>query len=1069
MFGFEIKMELNENGLRWGSDVSSLLTMRNRFRKIGREVTERGGRAFALLLRWVLVSMASIASAEKVSYGRDVLPILSENCYSCHGPDASSRKADLRLDLREAALADLEGTRAIVPGKPDESELLVRITAEVESRRMPPKKTGKTLTPAQIETLRAWIEQGAEWGSHWAFVPPEKPALPVVDNFGWIRGPMDTFVLARIESEGLKPSPPADPLTLLRRLSLDLTGLPPTLQDMEKFNSAPDFNTAYGEAVDRLLASPHFGERWARIWLDAAQYADSDGFEKDKPRQVWAWRDWVIRAFNSNMPYDQFLQQQIAGDLLPGAGRDQIVATGFLRNSMINEEGGIDPEQFRMEAMFNRMDVIGRAALGLTIQCAQCHDHKYDPLKQAEYYRLLAYINNSHEACVTVLSDDEEDQKAKILSKIEAMESDFKNANPDWQTRFMAWQEKVAKQPRPFWRELDLKFDDTTSGGQKFLPLGDASYLAAGYAPTRFSPKMVADSPLTTITAVRLEVLADPNLPRGGPGRSVYGTLALTEFLMYSGASDETIEAMDRWDKVPMGSAVADVNPARKRLAPEFSEGGKREAYTGPIEMALDGDGKTAWTTDNGASRRNQSRFAIFNLAQPLTTTAKPRIGIRLSQNHGGSNSDNNENINVGRFRISVTDATALPTMVAPDEILKIIARPASLRHADEATALFRYWMESQKDYPLAKQMLESAWQSMPSGTTQLVYREREDQRETHRLDRGDFLKPAERVEMGTPDWLNPMPEHLPPNRLALAVWLTDPRAPTTARAFVNRVWQAYFGAGLVETPSDFGLQGARPSHPELLDWLAVNFVESGWDIKALSRLIVTSATYRQSSRVTPELLEKDPKNRLLARGARFRVDGELVRDITLAASGLLSPKVGGPSVYPPAPEFLFTPPASYGPKEWKTATGEDRYRRGLYTFRFRSVPFPSLQVFDTPDGSAPCVRRERSNTPLQALTVLNEPLFVECAKSLAKLTMEKGGTTDADRIAWAFKRCAARSPNPKDSETLLAYLQQQRARAANAELKPSDLLGGTDDPEWAAWMLTARVMLSMDETMTRQ
>ncbi|MBI1784171.1 DUF1553 domain-containing protein, partial [Candidatus Sumerlaeota bacterium] len=892
-----------------------------------------------------------------------------------------------------------------------------------------------------------------------------------VGNPAWVANPIDAFVLTRLDAEGLRPSPQADPTTLLRRLSLDLTGLPPTLEEIDQFLSK-DPDTAYKEAVERLLASPHYGERWARLWLDAAQYADSDGFEKDKPRQVWAWRDWVINAFNSNMPYDRFIREQIAGDLLPGAGRDQITATGFLRNSMINEEGGIDPEQFRMEAMFNRMDVLGRAVLGLTVQCAQCHDHKYDPLKQSEYYSLMAYINNSHEACVTVYSDEEEARRKELHGQIAAMDADIQKANPDWREKLAAWENEVAAQPRPFWRSLDLAFDDSTDGGQKFLPHGDASYRAAGYAPTRFSPKMASASPMRTITAVKLELLTDPNLPRGGPGRSVYGALALSEFEMYVAPKDDTMERMHLWAKVKLASAISDVNPPQKPLGPEFPQGDKSKAVTGPVAMAIDGDANTAWTTDNGPDRRNQPHFAIFKLAQPLAVAENQQLGFRLNQNHGGNDSDNNQNNNVGRFRISVTDSAALPEQAVPESIEQIIARPASIRSQEDQARLFDFWLASRNPYTLANRFREQVWGQLPSGATQLVYTERADPRETHRLERGNFLKPLERLEPATPAWLNPMPKGLPPNRLALAAWLTDPKSPTVARSFVNRVWQAMFGTGLVETPSDFGLQGGQPSHPELLDWLAVQFVESGWDVKALQRLIVTSATYRQSSRVTPELLEKDPKNRLLARGARFRVDGEIVRDIALAASGLLNPKIGGPSVYPPAPEFLFKPPASYGPKMWNVANDDTRFRRGLYTFRFRSVPYPALQVFDTPDGSAPCVRRERSNTPLQALTVLNEPVFVECARSLAKYTLAEAGGSDAVRIGWAFRRCTARTPGAEETAALAGFLEKQRTRLASAELKPSAILETGDsaaDPELAAWTLTARVMLSLDETITRQ
>ncbi len=858
-------------------------------------------------------------------------------------------------------------------------------------------------------------------------------------------------------------------MTLLRRLHLDIIGLPPTIDEIDAYLS-DDPAKAYRHAVDRLLESPHFGERWARRWLDAAQFADSDGFEKDKPRQVWAWRDWVIGAMNVNMPYDEFVTQQIAGDLLPGAGQDEIVATGFLRNSMINEEGGIDPEQFRMEAVFNRMDVIGRAVLGLTVQCAQCHTHKYDPLSHTDYYRMLAYINSSYEAQMTVYTPGEAAAREGVLDTLSALDAEAKTRHPGWERDLAAWEEEQREQPKPEWHPVSLEFDDSTAGGQKFTPQDDNSYLAQGYAPTRFGPKMAGETPLTRITAIRLELLNHPDLPRGGPGRSIYGGAALSEFEFRVARDEREFEKFDAWERIAVASAMADVNPPWRVLGPEFPETNpKKIRYTGGVALAIDGDSDTAWTIEDGAGRTNQPRYAIFRLAEPLVLEPGARIGFRLSQNHGGHNSDDNQNNNLGRFRISVTGAESIPDRALPIDVSEILAKKSG-RTDDESARLFRYWQSVAPEFAAAEALAEQTWAEYPWGSTQLVYRELEAPRETHRLNRGDFLQPAEAVAPGTPDFLNAPRGELPPNRLGLAAWLVDRESPPTARVAVNRIWQGYFGEGLVSTPSDFGLQGDAPSHPELIDWLAVEFMESGWDVKHIHRLIVSSAAYRQNSRITPELLERDPKNRLLARGTRYRVEGEIVRDIALAASGLLNPEVGGPSVYPPAPEFLFQPPASYGPKTWRTAEGGERYRRALYTFRFRSVPYPALQVFDTPPGDAPCVRRERSNTPLQALTVLNEPVFVESAKSLARETLAHGGASDADRIAFAFRRCVARTPDAAESGTLQGFLDKQRARLASGELKAAEILeAGDADAERAAWTLTARVILSLDETITRQ
>jgi hypothetical protein len=1026
----------------------------------------------------LVFGLLSGAHAEEVSFDRDIRPILSDKCFQCHGPDPHSRKADLRLDHYEDATADRDGAPVIVPGDASAGTLLERVTATVASDRMPPPEVGDPLTPDEVAKLRAWIDGGAEYVPHWAFTAPTRPATPDVSNKVWVNNPIDAFVLARLEEEGVQPAERADDLTLLRRLHLDLTGLPPTLQEIDAYLAdAPE--TRYANAVDRLLASPHYGERWARHWLDAAQYADSDGFEKDKPRQVWAWRDYVINAFNDNMPYDQFVREQIAGDLMPDATTDQKVATGFLRNSMINEEGGIDPEQFRMEALFNRMDIIGRAVMGLTVACAQCHTHKYDPLTQTEYYRMLAYLNNSHEAQMTVYSEEEEARRTEIYETITALDEEAQAAHPDWKADLAAWEGGVRTAPAPDWTPVELTFDDSSAGGQKFLPQGDGSYLAQGYAPSRFAPKMNGPSPLKTITAVKLELLPDPNLPRGGPGRSIYGACALTQFELRVMPPDAAIKDFGQWEVAPVASAIADVNPPKRPLGPEFPDKGDRKAFVGPIEMAIDGDGNTAWTIDNGPGRRNQARYAIFKLAEPLTVLEGAQIAFQLHQQHGGHNSDDNQTNNIGRFRLSVTDATELPDAAHPVAIRQIIARDPEARTTDQQDKLFRYWRTTQPAFALANINTELAWKDHPQGTTQLVYREREEPRTTHRLDRGNFLAPAEVVEPGVPAFLNPAPEGAPPNRLALAEWLTREEAPTTARAFVNRVWLHHFGEGIVRTPADLGLQGAPPTHPELIDWLAVEFMASGWDVKALHRTIVSSATYQQSSKLTPALIARDPDNKLLARGARYRVEGEIVRDIALTASGLLAREVGGPSVHPPAPAFLFEPPASYGPKPWPVSEGPDRYRRGLYTFRFRSVPHPVLQAFDTPAGDTPCVGRDRSNTPLQALTGLNETTFMTCAQALAKETLENTATTDADRIAFAFRRCTSRTPDDAETQRLLQFVNAQRDRIAAGELDPAAILTNENDPvqrtperaaeELAAWTLTARVLLNLDETITRE
>ncbi|MBL8176790.1 MAG: PSD1 domain-containing protein [Bryobacterales bacterium] len=1004
--------------------------------------------------------------AAKPDFVRDVQPLLEKSCGNCHG--AKMQMGNLRLDAKGAVL----NGKVVVPGKSAESTLFQRVAGIGDQARMP--MGAKPLDAAQIALLKNWIDQGAVWpdgaGSassevkqHWAFVSPKRPALPAVRNKGWVRNPIDAFVLAKLEKEGLTPSPEADRVTLLRRLSLDLTGLPPTPEEVDTFTNDTS-KDAYAKQVERLLRSPHYGERWGRHWLDAARYADSDGFEKDKQRVVWFWRDWVINSINRDLPYDRFLTEQLAGDLLPNATQDQIVATGFLRNSMINEEGGIDPEQFRMEAMFDRMDAIGKAMLGMTIQCTQCHNHKYDPIQQEEYYKLFAFLNNSHESNVAVYTPEEHQKRAELFRKIREMESGIQHRTPEWRERMADWESKV-RGDQPEWIVVKPDIDDISTGGQKYLPQADGSLLAAGYAPTKHRAKFTIQTDVKNISAFRLELMNDPNLPLGGPGRSIKGTAALTEFdVEYAPVTDPK-----KVTKVKMARATADVNLPERELEKIYYDKSKNRRVTGPVSYAIDGNDLTAWGIDAGPARRNLPRKAVFVAEQPIENTAGILLTFYLKQNHGGWNSDDNMNHNLGRFRLSITAAKDAVADPLPAAVREIVAKPAAERTAAQVQALFGYWRTTVPEWVSVNNDIEALWKQHPEGSSQLVLNERGAMRSTYQLVRGDFLKPGKQVQAGVPAALHPLPKGAPPNRLGLAMWLTDRNAPTTARAMVNRMWQAYFGTGIVATSEDLGRQCEPPSHPELLDWLAVEFMDRGWSVKNMHRAIAMSNTYRQASKATPALLEKDPYNRLLARGPRLRVEGEIVRDIALAASGLLNPKVGGPSVYPPAPDFLFQPPASYGPKNWHEEKGEDRYRRGIYTFRYRSVPYPMLQNFDAPNGDFACVRRTRSNTPLQALTTLNEPLFLETARALARKTMAEGGATDRERIVYAFRRCMARTPSDAERAELQSLLERQTQRFAQGKLNASELTGGEANPQLAGWTALARVLLNLDETITKE
>jgi hypothetical protein len=1050
----------------------------------------------------VLSAAHQLPAADKIDYQREIRPLLADRCFSCHGRDADHREGGLRLDEFEAALKGGDsGEKSIVRGQPDKSELIRRIFSSDADEQMPPPKSKKMLSSTEKNLLKRWIAEGAEYKAHWAFTAPTRPEIPSVKKTAWPKNDIDRFILARLEREGLSPSPPADATTLLRRLSLDITGLPPTIEQLDnalafalspslplspsrkkerESGRAGEWEKRYQDETRRLLASPHYGERWARTWLDGARYADSDGYEKDKPRFVWAYRDWVIGALNRDLPYDQFVIDQIAGDLVPNPSQDQLVATGFLRNSMVNEEGGIDPEQFRMEAMFDRLDAIGKSVLGLTVQCCQCHNHKYDPITQEEYYKLFAFLNDTHEANIAVYPPDQLQERANILRQIASIETDLKHQMPDWPEKMAAWENSV-RDDQPQWTIVTT--DPDISGGQKHYNLADGSILAQGYAPTKHTTEFTATTNVENITAIQLELLNDPNLPLGGPGRSIYGTCALTEFRLEAAALDDSA----KFKEVKITAATADVNPPETVLGSIFDDKKNKRRVTGPVEYAIDRKDDTAWSIDIGPGRSNVPRKAVFVLESPLTFTGGAKLKFKLSQMHGGWNSDDNQNNNLGRFRLSVATSEHVTADQLPAGARQTLSIPHDLRSSAQNAQLFSYWRTTVPQWAESNDRIEALWQKHPHGTSQLAMHSRDDHRQTFVLSRGDFLKPSRPVQPGVPAILHPLPlgkgrdeGAATPTRLDFARWLVDPQSPTAARSIVNRVWQAYFGTGLVSTSEDFGLQGEPPSHPELLDWLAVEFIDHGWSLKWLHELIVSSATYQQSSAVTPERLAHDPANRLLARGPRFRVEAETIRDIALAASGLLNEKLGGEPVYPPAPDFLFLPPASYGPKVWKEEKGDERYRRAIYTFRFRSVPYPVLTNFDAPNGEFACVRRVRSNTPLQALTTLNEPLFVECARALALQTLQHSGQSDSDRLRFAFRRCTGRLPDDNESATLFVLLGKQLARfsaspesaaqfAAAETQNPKQASASVPAPGLAAWTGLCRVLLNLDETITKQ
>lgn len=1073
-----------------------------------------------------LVYQAPVLAEDKIDFGRDVRQILSDNCFLCHGPAEETREADLRLDSREAAVE----AGAISPDALLESGILERILSDDPDLLMPPPESDKSLSADEKALLRKWVAQGAEYSQHWAFLPPVRPEVPESTLAGsetWIKNPIDAFVLARNHLEAPRATavdqlqkPPAQPHELLRRLHLDLTGLPPGLEQIDQYlgsidsssSNTPGFDSQ--AVIEQLLNSEHFGERWARWWLDAARYADSDGYEKDKPRSVWFYRDWVIKALNEDLPYDDFIRWQIAGDLLPSPTQDQLVATGFLRNSMVNEEGGADPEQFRVEAMFDRLDAIGKAVLGITTQCAQCHTHKYDPFSHAEYYQMYAAINDFEEASIACFTPEQQNARSAALAHVAAARERVRSEGDDWAASVESWsRELVARLPR--WQTLtptDLPFE-----GQKFAVLDDGSILSESYAPTKVSNTFSLTTELAGTTAFRIDALTHPRLPRGGPGRSVYGTGALSEFEVSIAPADDP----GKKTELKFTQAYASANPDRSDLLAIYrnKDADKDDRFTGGVGFAIDGDMKSAWSTDVGPGRRNQDQVAVFVLDEPVAIEGPVVVSITLHQKHGGWNSDDNQNYLLGRYRFSVTsdeltdsvidrsptqEVAASPTEDGSSEtasaaedatdsgfahgfayspqVESALATPASKRDSSQLDILLDAWVDSLAlagENPSAawaseaRAAREAAWKLFPETDSQLIVTAKSQPTETFVFLRGDFLKHGAQVQPGTPEFLGTLPAGEEPARLRLANWLVRPDAPTTARVVVNRIWQSYFGRGLVASPEDFGVQSAPPSHPKLLDWLAVELVESGWRLKHIHRLIVSSSTYQQSAWADMNEYRNSPQNTLLTRGPRGRVDAESVRDIALAVSGLLNPKIGGRSVYPPAPDFLFEPPTSYGPKIWATENDDQAYRRSLYVHQYRSVPYPVLQAFDAPKGDAACVRRDRSNTPIQALTLLNEPQMLECAKSLGARLLTLG-ETDRLRVMAGFRLVTCRLPDASELAILLEQLQAARA-AVQESPEALKTLGARENgsataspSELAAYTLVARTLLNLDETITK-
>ncbi len=1009
-----------------------------------------------LIVALGLVAQATSSGAD-VDFLRDVRPILSTHCFKCHGPDEETRKGGLRLDIREEALKPGEsGEPGIVPGKPDASEVILRVLSDDRDDVMPPPKTKHELTDAQKETLKRWVAAGAEYTPHWAFIAPKEPQLPTVNRDGWVRNPIDSFILARLEKEGLSPSAEADRYALCRRVYLDLIGIPPTPEEADAFvnDTAPD---AWERLVDRLLASPHYGERWARRWLDLARYADTNGYEKDRQRDIWPYRDWVIRALNADMPFNEFTIKQLAGDMikekvpgnvLPGkAAEEDLIATGFHRNTMLNEEGGIDPLEFRYHAMVDRVSTTGTAWMGLTVGCAQCHTHKYDPLLHTEYFQLMAFLNNADEPELELHSPDRDAAYEKNLEKarellaklpekwpVETVGSE--NEEPASETSeavdraFSTWHERERERTVNWTRLIPVE-------AKSNMPLleiyPEGSVIASGDV-TKDDTYIVKFRDLPQgVTALRLEALSEKSLPGGGPGLAYYegpkGDFFLSELEVSEG--DRRVKIADASQSYAQGKTSA--------------------------KLALDGDAQTGWSCSD---RLGQDHHAVFVLAEPLAQAGELTVKMQFSRHYACP---------MGRFAISVTtDPRKVEARALPHRIERLLTRSEEQLSEKEREELREHFLLSAPELASeAKRILDL--RKPPRAQTTLVMRERppSNPRPTFLYNRGEFLQPKQQVEPGVPAFLPPMPPDASRNRLTFAQWLVSPEHPLTARVTVNRQWQAFFGEGLVRTLGDFGLQGELPSHPELLDWLAIEFVKQGWSLKKLHRLIVTSATYRQSSRVTPELLASDPQNKLLARGPRVRIEAELIRDVALRASGLLSEKMYGPPVRPPQPPGVTE--TAYGGFKWEASKGEDRYRRALYTFAKRSAPFAMFNTFDAPTGEVCVARRDVSNTPLQSLTLLNDTMMTECAQALGDLAAKEQGSA-GEKAAFIFRRCLTRPPKPAELEKITAFAESQRERFESGELKASELVSESseDATERAVWTTVARAILNLDETITK-
>ncbi len=989
-----------------------------------------------------------------VDYSKDIRPILAINCFTCHGQDPLTRQGGLRLDTRDTAIASRPSGRAIDPGKPEKSDIIARINTSSSDLIMPPVASQHKLSAEQKRLLSLWVQQGAPYADHWAFSPITRPAQPKIKGTqsAWIRNPIDSFVMHGLQKAGLIPAPEADRYTLIRRLSLDLTGLAPAQSDVAAFMSDGS-KQAYEHAVDRLLNSPRYGEYWARMWLDLMRYADTQGYEKDNPRTIWRYRDWVIDAFNTDMPYDRFTVEQLAGDLLPNPTDSQLLATACHRNTMTNTEGGVDPEEFRVAAIKDRVDTTGQVWMGLTIGCAKCHSHKYDPVTNQEYYRFYALFNQTADAnygdetpTAQMPSEDQRKKLAEVQGRVISLRESFNRDSPNLDAQQPAWEKQLAASRT--WSNAS-HIEAKAESGATIHARADGALLVSGTHKDKDVYTLTCAVPAGGITAMRLEALKDPSLPNGGPGRDAADQNVVT--------SEITIESI-------APNAAAGSKLALTNARADFEQGGW------PVSAAIDGNPDTGWAF---SPQNAQAHVAIFDLKSPLPAVdANQQVRLTIRQNYA--------RLQHGCFRISFSSSDPKLLQPTADDISEIAARAAAKRSDADRQRLKEAFRQTHAPTDaIWKQIAaaEAEQKTLEASIPRIPIMKElttDKQRVTRIHRRGNFMDPGDTVTPAVPAAFGALPAGAPPNRLGAAQWLVSKSNPLTPRVAVNRIWARMFGVGIVETEEDFGTQGVPPSNPDLLNYLAASFRDDmGWSFKKLCKTIVMSSTYRQASVATPLKKKIDPRNLLLSRGPRFRMTAEMIRDQALAVSGLLSSKMYGPSMMPPQPSGIWR--TVYSGMKWETSKGEDRYRRGLYTFWRRSSPYPAMTTFDAGSGEFCVVRRIRTNTPLQALVTLNDPAYIEAAGALGKAMLAASPTDVQQRIVTGFRRTLVRVPYPAEASRLVALYRltlagfKAKPEAAKSLLAAANLSASEDrGAELAACITVANVLLNLDETVSK-